>query len=492
MFARTTPSAAGVDASGLLAFLDAVAAGGLELHSVMIARHGDVVAEGWWAPYGPDRVHLCYSLSKTLTATAVATLASEGTIDIDAPVLSYLPELDLASVSERWRAVTVAHCLSMSVGHTADAGSVLVDPADWSPAADPLGPLRRIVATELDAEPGTLFVYNQVATYLLSHVVRRVAGQPLAEVVRARFLDRLGATELPWHTDPFGVELGFSGAHLRTETILAMAQLGLDRGRWGDEQLVADWWYDRATVPGAPVRPDPAGSPDWNCGYGFSYWMQRHGFRGDGAYGQYMISLPEQSLAIAITGEIAEMQSVIDAIWEHVLPAVDRPGDPAADAELAARLAGAQFAALGGGAAHVPGGRCELPRGDARIGDGGVAPGMCFDLPDDYDAVAIEPAPGGTTVTLRRNGEWTDPIAVGDGEWRESQLTASGRRLPLVASGGWTAPDRYVAEVRPIETPHRFTVTATLDDAGRGSADLTWRYPLLMGPEPMHSAIRPA
>lgn len=497
VFPRSTPSARGVDAAGLLGFLDAAEAAQMELHSLMVARHGDVIAEGWWAPYGPDRVHLVYSLSKTLTATAVGALAGEGAIDIDAPVLSYLPVIDASEVSERWCRVTVAHCLSMSVGHTEDAAMAIVDDGDFAPGADPLGPLRRIVATELPAEPGTLFVYNQVATYLLSHVVRAVTGEPLTAIVRGRFLDRLGAVELPWHTDAFGVELGFSGAHVTTETILAMAQLALDRGQWRGEQLVADWWYDRATVPFAPVRPDPAGSPDWNRGYGFSYWMQRHGFRGDGAYGQYMITLPEQSLAIAITSEVADMQQVLDALWEHVVPAVDRAGDPDADAELAARLTALRFDPLTGDAVpadDVRASRLDVRRGVERLGDRGL-PGAVFDLPDAYDSVVVEPAPGGTLVTVRRDGESLGVIEVGDGEWRESELRADGRGLPVVASGGWTAPDRFVADVRLIETPHRFTIAITLGgDAGApgaaGSVDLSWRYPVLMGPEPMRSAVR--
>ena len=49
---RSTPSAQGVDAGALLAFVDAVDADpDVEVHSVMIVRHGHVVAEGWWAPH---------------------------------------------------------------------------------------------------------------------------------------------------------------------------------------------------------------------------------------------------------------------------------------------------------------------------------------------------------------------------------------------------------------------------------------------------------
>src|SRR3546814_7623985 len=54
--ARSAPSAAGVDAAQILAFIDDVEAAGLELHDLMIWRGGAVVAEAWRWPYGAERL----------------------------------------------------------------------------------------------------------------------------------------------------------------------------------------------------------------------------------------------------------------------------------------------------------------------------------------------------------------------------------------------------------------------------------------------------
>ncbi|MEP6856471.1 MAG: hypothetical protein ABJA33_13425, partial [Pedococcus sp.] len=59
----STPSAQGVDALGVLALIDALESDGHDPHSLLVARHGHVVARGWWAPYAPERVQLVYSLS---------------------------------------------------------------------------------------------------------------------------------------------------------------------------------------------------------------------------------------------------------------------------------------------------------------------------------------------------------------------------------------------------------------------------------------------
>src|SRR6478609_12154321 len=90
---RSTPGAQGVDARGITAFLDAIEADGrIEMHSLMVLRHGSVVAEGWWTPYAPDRVHLLYSLSKTFASTALGFAIAEGLTGLDDPVVDHFPE----------------------------------------------------------------------------------------------------------------------------------------------------------------------------------------------------------------------------------------------------------------------------------------------------------------------------------------------------------------------------------------------------------------
>ncbi|MYS27465.1 serine hydrolase, partial [Streptomyces sp. SID7804] len=118
MTVRPLPTAApadrGVDAAGVHAFLDALEADpDIEPHSLMILRHGRLVASGWWAPYTAGRPQLLYSLSKSFTGTAAALAEAEGLIDFDAPVLSYFPEFAADITDPRSRATLVRHIASM-------------------------------------------------------------------------------------------------------------------------------------------------------------------------------------------------------------------------------------------------------------------------------------------------------------------------------------------------------------------------------------------
>jgi len=70
---RSSPEAEGIASAAVLNFVHAVEEHDHPLDAVqsfMLLRHGNVAAEGWWAPYGPDDPHALYSVSKSFTATA--------------------------------------------------------------------------------------------------------------------------------------------------------------------------------------------------------------------------------------------------------------------------------------------------------------------------------------------------------------------------------------------------------------------------------------
>lgn len=472
---RSTPSAQGVDAAGLLAFVDAAEQGDLGLHSLMVARHGQVVAEGWWRPYAADRVHLLYSCSKSFTAVAVGLLVDAGRVRLDDPVLDHLPMGDLATpadaIDPRWRTVLVEHCLSMTVGHPDDAwgrategsydGDEPVD-VDW---------LDLILRHPPELEPGTVFAYNQVATYLLARTVEHVSGERLLDFLRPRMFDPLAIGEVGTHTDTAWHALGFSGVHATTEALLSLAQLHLDEGRWEGRQLLSREWVARARVPYLPPPVHlPGGEVDWEQGYGFNFWVARHGYRGDGAFGQFAVVLPEHDMVVAITAEQARMQSTLNLLWKHLLPAVDRPGSLDADTELAARM----------GALAMP-----LPDGDDGSGpELMTAERAGGDVSDAYEAVEVRRVDDGHELRLQLRGEWLAPVHVADGDWAESVIVDDDRSVAVVASGGWHE-GAFEAEVLLIETPHRITVRVV---PGLG-ASLQWRMPPLSGPEPLWLSV---
>ena len=70
-----------MSSQALLAFIEALDAGVDTMNSFMLVRHGQVIAEGWWAPYAADTPHQLYSLSKSFTSTAVGLAPGRGQVE---------------------------------------------------------------------------------------------------------------------------------------------------------------------------------------------------------------------------------------------------------------------------------------------------------------------------------------------------------------------------------------------------------------------------
>lgn len=456
-----TPAAQGVDASGVLAFLDALdAAPDIEPHSLMILRHGRLVASGWWLPYTPERPHLLYSISKSFTATAAGIAAAEGLIRLDDPVISYFPEFEADITDPRSRAMLVRHVASMASGHESDTLFAARD-------LDSEDLVRGFLLIPPPRDPGTVFAYNQSATFTLSAIVQRASGQSLTEYLRPRLLDPLGIGDIAWLRDRGGRELGFSGLHATTDAVARLGQLYLRGGVWEGERLVPEWWVAEATrvqIQNADVMP----GEDWQRGYGFKFWMSRHGYRGDGAFGQFCLVLPEQDAVIATTADTWNMQSVLNLVWEHLLPAF-RPapltGGEAADETLAERLAGLAVPPAAGKPA--PPERAEAWSAAAFTPDGGV----CGHLPE-LTAIDLAPGADGWTLTLTEDGH---PLRVRLGE---AGWTVAEEPVPTAVSGGWTDADTLVVDLAFLETPHHLDVTCSLKER---TFKVSWRTQPLHG-----------
>ncbi|MCX7521408.1 serine hydrolase [Microbacterium sp. STN6] len=477
----SSPSQQGVDADGILRLIDALDADpGQNPHSLMIVRHGRIVASGWWAPYARDRPHLLYSLSKSFTSTAAAFAVAEGLIDLDTPVIDYFPEFADDIVDPRSRSMLVRHVASMSSGHTSDT-------LDAAMANDPTNLVRGFLLVPPDRDPGTIFAYNQPATYTLAAIIQKRAGQTLVEYLRPRLFDPLDLPPLGWQEVPAGRNLGFTGLHAPTDAIARLGQLYLSRGRWGETQLIPAEWVDDATHAHIPTAAEPGITPttpplpDWSLGYGFQFWISQHGYRGDGAFGQFCVVLPEHDAVIAFTGATVEMQRTLELFWQHLVPAFgseprERTG---ADQRLLDRLADLRVAPV-----STP--KRMLQPHPARSAD--------------WEHAHLQPLP-----SAPRNAptpEAVEVLRVGD-EWRIALVDASGRieaRLgngdwavtheapapPVAVEGGWSSGngngrndsdshdgdgDTLRFDVIFLETPHRLRLTCS---ARKGTFAASW------------------
>lgn len=445
---RSTPAACGVSADALDALLDRLEASGSECHSLMVVRHGHVVAEGWWAPYSADRPHLLYSLTKSFTSVAVGLAIGDGLLSLDDRVVDVLPDHVPADVSEQGRRLTVHHLLTMTTGHRPDS---LAQAWELEPGDLVAGFLR----ADMPDTEGTRHTYDNATTFVLARIVERATGRDLPAWLDERLFTPMGIEHAEWDRVAGGAAFGFHGLHLTTEAVAAFGELLLRGGVWDGRQLVPRDWVELATrhhVDSVDFKDDGSDDADFSQGYGYQFWRSRHGYHGQGAFGQQCVVVPSHDLVIAVTAQ-GEAQDVFDALWECLLPGIDAgTGDATA---LADRLRHLSLPPVSGSSG---------PRSAAATVDA-TAEGSA--LPDGI-AVTVDPVDGGWRLSLGFD------VEVGHGEWRES--APLGR--PVVASGGWQG-DTFVADLCVITTPHRVRVVV---DAGAGTAVATWSTVPLTGP----------
>ena len=445
---RGSPEAQGVSSVDLLAIVegldsagDAAEADGI--HSVMVVRHGHVIAEGWWAPYKPELRHQLYSLSKSFTSTAVGIAAAEGKLRVDDPVLKFFPTEAPADPSAHLKAMRLRDLLRMATGHHGEPPHLRSEP--W---------VRQFLAHPVPFKPGTHFLYNTPATFMQSAIVQKATGEKLIDYLGPRLFAPRGIEGATWEESPEGMSVGGFGLSVRTGDIATFGQMLLQRGTWEGRQIVPVAWVEEATSRQVANGSHP--DSDWDQGYGYQFWRCRHGaFRGDGAFGQYCIVLPEEDAVVAITSGTRDMQRVLDIVWKKLLPAfrvVPLPADDVAAGRLASKL-----------------GSLQVPLPPAGTLPQGVA-GRTYDFGDNgakLASVAIEPGADGDTVVFVADGR-EHRIPCGRGTWQACDVAWAGMPArPAAVAGGWDQ-DTFTLRICFIETPFVTTVRlAMMDDEVR-------------------------
>lgn len=431
---RLTPAEAGIDPAGIADFI-----AGLDQlespHSVMLLRHGAVVTERWWSPYAADLPHQLFSISKSFTSVAVGFAVTEGLLTVDDRVVDLLPDDLPAVVGPHLAAMRVRDLLTMTTGHAVDTIEAAREYGgdNWS---------RAVLSVPVDFEPGTHFVYNTGATYLLAAILHSLTRERLLDYLTPRLFEPLGIAGATWDQCPRGIDVGGWGLSITTEELAAFGQLLLEHGVVDGRQVVPRAWLDEATSKVVP-NDGRGESADWEQGYGYQFWRARHGaYRGDGAFGQYVVVLEEQDAVLVTTGGMDPMHEVLELAWRHLLPAIDRAP----------------------GTAVIPEG-LALPT----VAGGASAPDSVVDRrwqtsePTLVSSVTIHDTGEAIELVLGTpTGEYS--IVCGIGRWvRGSTGFGGGEPVPIAASAGWRGAE-LTAVVLFTHSPFAYIITATADD----------------------------
>lgn len=437
---RRSPGEQGVDSRAVLAFLDAAAAQGVELHSLMLYRRGAVVAEGWWWPYRSDRLHMQHSLTKSVTACGVGLAIAEGRFGLEDKVVTFFEDELPANAAPGLSQLTVRDLLTMQTGHGEGvSGSV------WRQITTSW--VAEFFKLPLVHEPGTTFVYNSASSFMLSALITRTTGKPLRDYLEPRLFQPLGMRNLLWDLGPGDINPGGNGLSWTTLDTLKLGLLHLDEGQWQGRQILPASWINEATRPQAR-----------NGRYGYQWWLgPSHGiYYAAGLFGQFCFVFPEHDAVLACTAGTTD-EKLRDAVWRYFPAAFDseRSGD----------------AALGNRCRNL---RLLEPLTATRSPRSQEISGRRFDMQPNEDQVAnvqLDFTPERCVFSLQ-DARGTHRITVGLRDWLESDTTMTGGKLHhqyeadtlrIVAGGRWLDERTFEMTWQFVETAFRDSVVCRFD-----------------------------
>ena len=175
------PEQVGVSSKAISELLDDFERSGIELHSIMILRHGKVAFETWRDPYAPDIPHTMYSVSKSFASIATGFAIDEGLLTLDTKVIDIFPEYRPQKYDANLEKMTVFHLLTMTAGKDV---SVLENKAkvSW---------LKSFFGARWAFAPGEGWKYISENCYVLCAIIQKLTGMTVREYLaplRDRFL----------------------------------------------------------------------------------------------------------------------------------------------------------------------------------------------------------------------------------------------------------------------------------------------------------------
>ena len=334
------PVQAGFDAARLRSAVDSLADGGLDIHSILVERHGRLVAEVYrrgkdksvyslfahTTDFGPTTRHDTRSVGKSVVSLLLGIARGQGKLgDLATPAVDFYPEYpDLAT--PQLKAITLEHLLTMSSGFKWSEGGPGHDDEHslywkWSPC---YYALSRPIA----AAPGTAFTYNSGGNAVLADILTRVTGMPLKDFARKNLFEPLGITDWEWTSDLHGRPMSFTGLRMRPRDMVKIGRLVLNRGQWKGRQIVPADWIE------ASLRPRISTGFD-GLRYGYQWWTGTAAWQGRtlpwaAAFGngsQRIFVVPDLDLAVVVTaGAYGDMQVVrrVNAFIQDVVATVQK------------------------------------------------------------------------------------------------------------------------------------------------------------------------
>ncbi|MBU0997697.1 MAG: beta-lactamase family protein [Firmicutes bacterium] len=296
---------------GLLAdMFDFIEKEKLDIHSMILLKDGAKVFDAYAPGYYRYHNEEIYSISKSFTSVAIGICQDKGLLKVDDFILSFFKD-SVKEPTPGYEKITIKHLLTMSVGQEKDILQ------DLSPKDDAIDKFFHV---NLVHEPGTVFMYNNSATFILSAIVTKVTRKSTNDFLAEVLYPILEIEKPVW--DSFdGISMGAFGMKLNTIDMAKFGLLLVNDGLWKDTQVVSKAYLDEAGK--SHISTKNWDNPRDQYGYGYQFWMNDFGdYRAAGWLKQYIVI--NKRFNVVFVTQAKEEKELLDLFSNFILPALEK------------------------------------------------------------------------------------------------------------------------------------------------------------------------
>ena len=315
-WAVTTPEQQGMQSSMLADMIQHIVEDSFEIHSILIVRHGRLVLDAYFWPFTPEMKHIVHSCTKSISSALIGIAIEKGYIQsVNQPIRDFFPEL-AAGTDDLKKSITIKDLLMMASGLDCK-DSFLYGWAGLAAMAASRDWAQHVLDLPTVASPGSRFEYCNGVSYLLTVILQNATKMKALDFASAYLFGPIGIRDVSWPTSPQGVNLGYGAMQLKPHDMARFGWLYLNKGRWGDRQIVPAAWVEASTR-----RHIDATLFDY---YGYQWWVDSAGYYAAVGYkGQRIFVIPDKDMVVVFTGNLTGPEALLPKklLDDYIIPAV--------------------------------------------------------------------------------------------------------------------------------------------------------------------------
>ena len=293
----STPEEQGMQSQVLAEMMEHIKNNSYHIDSILIVRNGYLVLDAYFWPYSKGQKHRIHSCTKSIMSALIGIAIDKGYIQkVNQPITDFFPDKTFADKDSLKKSITLENLLTMASGLKCRDSyrygwtglSEMRNSTDWA---------EYVLALPMAEAPGEKFEYCNGVSYLLSVIIQNTTKMNTLNFARKHLFEPLGITDIGWETNSQGVYIGYGRMWLKPHDMARFGWLYLNKGRWGNKQIVPSEWVEASTRGHISATIFHL--------YGYQWWVDYAGYYVAVGYkGQLIFVVPEKNIVAVFTGDL--------------------------------------------------------------------------------------------------------------------------------------------------------------------------------------------